>query len=69
MKSTTVVKDLVCGMDVDTSAAAGQSDYKGSTYYFCGQSCKKKFDANPEQYLSKSGEAAAEGCGSGCGCA
>jgi YHS domain-containing protein len=29
-----VVKDLVCGMDVETATAAGHSEYKGHTYYF-----------------------------------
>ena len=54
MNTTTAVKDPVCGMDVDTAAAAGRTDYKGQTYYFCGANCKEKFDLNPGQYLGKS---------------
>ncbi len=54
MKSATVVKDPVCGMDVETASAAGHTDYKGETYYFCGSRCKERFDSNPEQYLGKS---------------
>ena len=46
-------KDLVCGMQVDPSKAAGKSEHQGKTYYFCGLSCKKKFDANPAQYVGK----------------
>jgi len=53
MKNTTVVKDPVCGMDVETATAAGRTDYKGQTYHFCGAKCKEKFDLNPEQYLGK----------------
>jgi Cu+-exporting ATPase len=53
MSNTTTVKDSVCGMNVDTATAAGQSEYKGKTYYFCGSKCKEKFDHNPEQYLGK----------------
>jgi Cu+-exporting ATPase len=53
MKSPTVVKDLVCGMDVESTAAAGRTEYRGQTYYFCGSKCKEKFDRNPEQYLGK----------------
>jgi len=54
MKTTTAVKDPVCGMDVETATAAGQTEHKGQTYHFCGAKCKEKFDHNPEQYLSKS---------------
>ena len=43
-------KDVVCGMQVDPAKAAGKSEYKGQTYYFCSPACKKKFDANPSQY-------------------
>jgi len=49
-------KDPVCGMDVDPETAAGKSEYKGKTYYFCAPGCKKSFDANPEKYLSGSQE-------------
>jgi len=44
-------KDVVCGMQVDPKKAAGQSEYKGKTYYFCCAGCKRKFDANPTQYV------------------
>lgn len=44
-------KDLVCGMQVDPKKAAGQSEYQGKTYSFCSLSCKRKFDANPAQYV------------------
>ena len=57
-----VVKDPVCGMDVETSSAAGQADHKGHTYYFCGLKCKEKFELHPEQYV---GKVSSKGC---CGC-
>jgi YHS domain-containing protein len=44
-------KDVVCGMQVDPQKAAGKSEYEGKTYYFCSQSCKQKFDANPTEYV------------------
>jgi YHS domain-containing protein len=53
MTSTTVVKDPVCGMDIETATAAGQTEYKGQTYYFCGAKCKEKFDLTPDQYLGQ----------------
>ena len=46
-------KDVVCGMQVDPKKAAGQSEYQGKTYYFCAPACKKKFDANPQQFIAK----------------
>ena len=45
-----MVTDPVCKMQIDESKAAGKSEYQGKTYYFCAQSCKAKFDANPQQY-------------------
>jgi YHS domain-containing protein len=46
-----MARDPVCGMTIDEKTAAGKSDYKGTTYYFCAQSCKAKFDQNPERYV------------------
>ena len=46
-------KDPVCGMQIDPTKAAGTSEYKGQTYYFCNPGCKRKFDQNPEQYVSR----------------
>jgi Cu+-exporting ATPase len=51
MSTTPIVKDPVCGMDVEADKAAGHTEYAGHTYYFCGSSCKVKFDKNPAQYL------------------
>ena len=41
--------DPVCGMTVDPAKAAGQYDYKGRTYFFCGKGCLAKFQADPEK--------------------
>jgi len=43
-------KDVVCGMQVDPTKAAGSSEYNGKSYYFCSIACKTKFDANPERF-------------------
>jgi Cu(I)/Ag(I) efflux system membrane fusion protein len=48
-----IVVDPVCGMEVSPAKAAGRSEYKGKTYYFCSDHCKRKFDQNPEAVLSK----------------
>lgn len=52
------VKDVVCGMDIDSESAAATSDYEGTTYYFCAVGCKEQFDANPGKFLGT--EAATE---------
>jgi YHS domain-containing protein len=44
--------DPVCKMQVNEQKAAGTSEYKGQTYYFCAVSCKRKFDEQPEKYVS-----------------
>jgi P-type Cu+ transporter len=46
-----MAKDVVCGMDVEEATAAGKSEYKGETYYFCSIGCKRSFDKDPEKYL------------------
>jgi YHS domain-containing protein len=47
------VKDPVCGMEIDPKTAAGQSDFKGQTFFFCSFGCKKAFDKEPEKYAGK----------------
>jgi Cu+-exporting ATPase len=44
------VTDPVCGMEIDSAAAAGSEEYGGKTYYFCSEGCHQQFVAAPEQY-------------------
>lgn len=53
-----IQRDPVCGMDVNAQDAAGTSQHRGQTYYFCSESCKNKFDQNPEQYAKGQGQSA-----------
>lgn len=46
-------EDPVCGMEVQPGRAAGKSDYNGTTYYFCSEQCKERFDRAPDQYLGR----------------
>jgi len=50
-KEIKMVRDPVCGMQIDPKTAAGKSEYKGQMYYFCSLGCKKAFDAEPEKYV------------------
>jgi Cu+-exporting ATPase len=43
--------DPVCGMTVRPETAAGSHVHEGKTYYFCAQSCLKKFREDPPYYL------------------
>jgi Cu+-exporting ATPase len=53
-----LVKDPVCGMDVDPHAGKPHAEHKGRTYYFCCEGCRTKFLADPERYLGKAARAA-----------
>ena len=44
-----MVKDFVCGMEINKEEAAASSMYKGKEYFFCALSCKEKFDQDPEK--------------------
>ncbi len=46
-----MAKDPVCRMELREEQAAATSFHEGKTYYFCGRSCKMKFDENPEKYM------------------
>jgi YHS domain-containing protein len=45
------VKDVVCGMTVNSETTQYKSEYKGETYYFCASGCKTAFNKDPEKYL------------------
>jgi Cu(I)/Ag(I) efflux system membrane fusion protein len=52
----TARKDPVCGMDVDEqeAKAAGRiSGYHGKNYYFCSDSCKQRFEKDPNRYAGE----------------
>ena len=44
------VEDPVCGMHIDSAAAAASEEYEGKTYYFCSEACHQRFAATPEQF-------------------
>ncbi len=47
-------RDPVCDMEVDENSAAATTQYAGDTYYFCSEECKRRFDMDPEKYVSRS---------------
>ena len=46
-----MVKDLVCGMEIDPATAAATFEHEGQTYYFCAVGCMQKFKADPPAYV------------------
>ena len=50
------VKDPVCGMKVNPTSAKYSCEHDGRQYFFCGQRCLTKFQAEPTKYLQSSHE-------------
>ena len=46
-----MVKDPVCGMDIDPQSAFARREHMGQTFYFCSQKCVDQFDADPHKYV------------------
>jgi YHS domain-containing protein len=48
--------DRVCGMQIETTDAAGQSAFNGRTYYFRSSAYKEKFYADPPRFTANESE-------------
>ncbi len=48
---TGLVKDPVCGMDVDPATSAHQYEHVGERFHFCSAGCATKFSGDPEYYM------------------
>ncbi|NOY41468.1 MAG: heavy metal translocating P-type ATPase [Planctomycetes bacterium] len=57
--SKTNATDPVCGMQVSTEQAL-KSEHQGESFYFCSESCQKKFDSDPEGVLAQRSKKDAE---------
>jgi len=47
-----VVRDPVCGIELDRDHTEGRSEYDGHVYYFCSRECKEMFDMDPQRYIA-----------------
>jgi Cu+-exporting ATPase len=47
-----IVRDPVCGMQVDTRTAGHKLSLGETTYYFCSAGCLEKFRTDPDKYLN-----------------
>lgn len=50
--SNGVVKDPMCGMEIQKASAAAKEEYQGETYYFCSHDCHAKFKATLQMHSS-----------------
>ncbi len=46
-----VVKDPVCGMEVDPEETVHHFTFEKQDYHFCSEKCLHKFEASPKEYL------------------
>jgi P-type Cu+ transporter len=51
-----IVKDPVCGMDVDTETSRLSFEHEGQTFWFCGKGCLLEFKDDPAKFLDPSYE-------------
>ena len=49
----TMTRDQVCGVDVDEKTAPAKTEYAGDTYYFHSEECRKRFESDPESFVSR----------------
>jgi Cu+-exporting ATPase len=45
-----IVKDPVCGMEIEPGGAFAVREHMGGVFYFCSQTCVDQFDADPHKY-------------------
>ncbi len=45
-----IVKDPVCGMEIDPETAFALREHMGQKFYFCSEDCVGKFDADPHRF-------------------
>jgi uncharacterized protein len=49
----TMVRDPVCGMNVDPATAKETVTYMGATHFFCSAGCRSTFEKDPSRYTSQ----------------
>ncbi len=46
-------KDPVCGMAIDRHNPPARMEYRGRTYLFCSEDCRRQFEKHPERYATE----------------
>src|SRR5688572_17423203 len=52
---TDILRDPVCGMEIDPGEVAEQVTHAGVAHSFCSSGCARKFRDDPERYLDAEG--------------
>jgi len=55
------MQDPVCGMTIDGETAPARVEAEGRAYYFCSTACREAFAADPDRYVARGAQPAAEG--------
>jgi P-type Cu+ transporter len=50
-----MVVDPVCGVDLEEQQAGARAEHAGLTYYFCSETCRDEFEANPRGFALETG--------------
>jgi Cu+-exporting ATPase len=56
-KAAILVKDPVCGMDVNPATSKHKVEHGEKSYFFCCAGCAQKFESNPDKYLNPAARA------------
>ena len=48
-----VMRDPVCGMELNEENAEERSEYQGEVFYFCSDACRNKFDEDPARFIER----------------
>ncbi len=51
-----MIRDVVCGMEIDPDSAFATRNHAGKEFYFCSENCVNQFDQNPHKYTSNDQE-------------
>ncbi len=49
-----IATDPVCGMSVRVATDTPKAEHAGKHFYFCSESCRERFEKEPEKFASKS---------------
>ncbi|MEM9050210.1 MAG: heavy metal translocating P-type ATPase [Pseudomonadota bacterium] len=52
MAAAEIIRDPICGMQVDPAKDTPRFEYRGRAFYFCCEGCRSRFAADPTAYLT-----------------
>jgi Cu+-exporting ATPase len=55
--SMVIVRDPVCGMQINESEAVGKVEFGGMVYHFCSPFCRAAFIEEPDKFVPTKNDA------------